>query len=83
MDPGEELHPGVSGLRQRPEQRSEAAAETQDSGRRAAGSPLAAAGPAPISLLHHIQVLLHLMKLWENVLLKSNFSFLCFCGFFK
>lgn len=44
LDPGEKLHPGVSGLREGPEQRAEVATETQDSGRGAAGAPLAAAG---------------------------------------
>lgn len=44
LDPGEELHPGSSGLREGPEQRAEVTSETQDPGWRTAGPPLAAAG---------------------------------------
>lgn len=44
LDQGEELHPGSSGLWERPEQCAALTAETQDSGWRAVGSPLTAAG---------------------------------------
>ena len=44
VDQGEELHPGSSGLREGFEQCAEVTTETQNSGWRTAGSPLAAAG---------------------------------------
>lgn len=44
LDQGEELHPGSSGLWEGPEQCTEVTSETQDSGWRTAGSPVAAAG---------------------------------------